>query len=292
MIPRPQRFELRFQSWLEARAIEGRRLERAIGRGETTSLYHFRPSGAARRTVLALHGAGNDALFGWIGLFKRLLEGGSEVLSLELPGHGRAGRSIFEGPRARDLVQELLGEAGPGNPLHAIGISLGGSVLLSSLARGRHPLTSATVVGAPLEIEFSGRALSREIGARTLRTLWREREHYGWTGLIPSFGSFKRELYPLRLAGAPPPGRFGYVEVLNREIAALLGGEEVHENTTPVLMLYGTHDLLVPLRQGEHFRGLFPRARLHPVAGATHLSTPFEPEALRAFLAWIEAHER
>lgn len=292
MTPKALHFEQRFERWLADHSMRWSRLTLSYGEPkEGTALHHFHPGVRPRRTVLAIHGAGNDALFGWIGLFKRLLEIESQIFTLDLPGHGRHGQTLFDGRSALLAIGALLGKAERSLPAHAIGISLGGSLLLRALADHPAAICSAVMIVAPLAIEISPRAIAREIGPATLSTLWRERQHYGWTGLIPSFGSFKRELYPLRLADALPEGRFGYVESLNREIAALALDEISPSIDLPVLLIYGERDRLVPAEQGERLHQRLPRSELHLLPGETHLSTPFAPAATRRLIHWIEAHD-
>src|SRR5690606_369566 len=101
---------------------------------------------------------------------------------------------------------------------------------------------SAALVVAPVRIESSVPALAREVSLRTLSLLWREREHYGLTGLIPSFGSFKRDVYPLRLAVDPPAGTFGYVAALNEALASLDLEGAARNVDLPVLLAYGDRD--------------------------------------------------
>jgi pimeloyl-ACP methyl ester carboxylesterase len=129
-------------------------------------------------------------------------------------------------------------------------------------------------------VELSGRAVARELGPRLLRTLWRGREHYGAGGLIPSFGRWKRDIYPLRLGEAAGAGSFGYVEALNRILASLRLEEAAHATPTPTLLVYGAADRLVPPAQGERLATLLPRSELLVLPGETHLTTPLAPAAV------------
>src|SRR5690606_20339887 len=197
----------------------------ALGYGDptqTSTAYRFAPAGRATRRVVAVHGAGNDALFGWIGLFKRLLDRGSEILTFDLPGPGRLDQGRFSPDAARAALSAAVAEIGRGRrrlPTHAIGVSVGGSVLLGTLPALREELHSAAAIVAPLRIELTLGSFVGELRPRTFATVVREREHYGRTGLVPSFGPFKRDTYPLRLERSAPRGAFGYVEVLNQCLA-------------------------------------------------------------------------
>jgi alpha-beta hydrolase superfamily lysophospholipase len=285
-------FETSFFRWMEEQGMSFARLRFSVGEtAEETTAYRLKPAGPPRRTVIALHGAGNDALFAWIGLFKQLLLRETEIFTFDLPGHGRHNETRFAPEAAAaSLEVAIAGCVGgaPSVPLHAIGVSLGGSVLLRALSDLQDRLTSAAVIVAPLRIELSLPAVLREVGPRTFTLLWREREHYGLTGLIPSFGSFKREIYPLRLAERPPRGMFGYVETLNAALRSMHLEDAAARIRLPVLLVYGSSDRIVPLAQGERLARLIERSKLLRVQRGTHLSTPLEHETTEELLRWVE----
>jgi alpha-beta hydrolase superfamily lysophospholipase len=287
-------FEKAFRSWIESAGMGWERAVLPIGvDDETTTAYRFTPHGRTVRTVIALHGAGNDALFAWIGLFKRLLRSGSAIFTFDLPGHGRHNRTIFSPSRAVAALRAALDECrtgAEGEPVHAVGVSLGASVLLHALPDLEDGFASAALLVAPLRIILSTRSLLREIGTRTVRLVWREREHYGLTGLIPSFGPFRRDIYPLRLDGPVPEGSFGYVDALNQALDAMSLEESASRIHLPVLLVYGGHDLIVPADQGARLARLLPSSELLTVPEGTHLSTPLEPAATDRLVQWIEAH--
>jgi alpha-beta hydrolase superfamily lysophospholipase len=285
-------FEQAFREWVDERGMGWERIRFPIHpAGETTTGYRFTPASAPARTVVALHGAGNDALFGWVGLFKRLLAGGAEVFTFDLPGHGRFNQTVFEGEIAVEAVLRAVETCTGGRrkrPLHAVGVSLGGSVLLGSLPRLQDHLSSAALIVAPLRIHLNARSIAREVGARTFRIVWNEREHYGLTGLIPSFGNFKRDIYPLRLAAPPPPGLFGYVEALNGTLDEMALLDAAAGVRIPVLLVYGERDRIVPPEQGEQLARALPSGELLRVRRGTHLSTPLEPETTERLTEWLE----
>lgn len=284
-------YERAFRGWAAASGYGWERLRypRLEAGGETVA-YRLSPPAPPRGLVLAVHGAGNDALFALVGLFKALLGSGYEVFTFDLDGHGRHSTTVFS-EEVRGAVAAAVDRSGAaerGLPLHAVGVSLGGSILLGSLSRLPVQPRTAALLSAPLRIHLSGAAMRREAGVRLLRTIWRERSHYGLTGLIPSFGPFKRGSYPLRLGSAPGPGPFGYVEVLNRTLASLQLERAARECAVPVLLAYGSRDLLVPLEQGERLAALLPRSELLTLRGESHLSAPMAPRTTARLLEWIE----
>lgn len=287
---KPPAYEAALRAWLAARGMEQERIRypRPEAGGETTA-YRLTPAGEPRGRVLVAHGAGNDALFGLIGLFKELLLGGWEVFTAELDGHGRDSTTRL-GAAVRGALPAALDQAQterPHLPVHALGVSLGGALLLDALAgplAGR--VRSAALVAAPLRIHFGPREVLAELRPGLLCAALRQRPHLGLWGMIPSFGPLKRGAYPLRLA-EPAAGAFGYVGALNRLLGALALREAAERVGVPVLLAYGTADRVVPFAQGEELALRIPRASLLRVPGGTHLSTPVEPEVIARLLAWL-----
>jgi alpha-beta hydrolase superfamily lysophospholipase len=287
-------YERGLREWVEARGCAWERLRypRPEAGGETVAV-RLAPSGEPAGVVLAVHGAGNDALFALVGLFKELLSRGYEVFTFDLDGHGRESTTLFSARSVGGAVAAALARSGAaerGLPVHAVGISLGGAVLLGSLPTLSPAPASAALLCAPLHVELSWAAIRRELGAPLLRTLWRERGHYGLTGLIPSFGPFRRETFPLRLGDPPGPGGFGYVQVLNQAIDSLALEDAARATRVPVLLEYGSRDRLVPLEQGERIAALIPHAELLALEGETHLTTPLAARAVARLLRWIGEH--
>lgn len=285
-------FERTFRLWGESAGVRWTRLRysRPDVEGETTA-YRLIPPGPPRAIVLAVHGAGNDALFGWVGLFKRLLLRGFEIFTFDLEGHGRFSTTRFSPDTASRAIAEAVRRSeapARGLGIHAIGVSLGGAVLLHALPT-QPAITSAVLLAAPLRIQFSWNCIRGELGIPLLRTLWREREHYGLTGLIPSFGPVKRTTYPLRLSEDPGAGGFGYVDVLNRALERMRLEEAARAVRVPVLLVYGGSDRLVPPEQGARLAGLIPHAELLRLEGESHLTAPLAPAAVERVVEWMES---
>lgn len=287
---RELRFERDFRRWAEGAGYgwEVIRYPRAAALGETTAV-RITPGVAPRGVVLVAHGAGNDALFALVGLFKSLLSDGYEVFTWDLDGHGRRATTRLT-PAVTGAVADAAlrsGAAARGLPLHCVGVSLGGSVLLAALPTLSPAPRSAALLTAPLRVQLGWPAIRRELGTPLARVLWRERSHYGLTGLIPSFGPFKRGSYPLRLGVPAGPGMFGYVEALNRLLEGMGLEEAARSAPVPTLLVYGGRDLLVPLEQGRRLAELLPDAELLVLPRETHLSAPLAPESAAAVRQWI-----
>ncbi|CAN5788770.1 hypothetical protein BH23GEM6_BH23GEM6_01250 [soil metagenome] len=280
-------YERRFREWAAREQVRFDRLTYARAGGNTVA-YRLSPPARPRGVIVASHGAGNDALFAFVGLFKALLLRGYEVFTFDLDGHGRLSTTEFSAAEAGTAVihaaeQSKAGERGL--PLHLIGVSLGGSLLAYSLPSLE--AASATIIAAPLRIDFTWRSVVRELGFGSLRSLWRERGDYGLTGLVPAFGPFKRSLYPIRMASGGDGG-FGYIEELNRALHQLQPERCAAGAEIPVLLCYGERDLTAPPSDGERLNGVLQRSVLRISSAQTHLSMAVAEETISAVLQWIE----
>ena len=86
-------------------------------------------TGAGERTALLLHGMMGSAE-SWWRIVPRLVDNGFRVIALDLPGHGLSPRDedCTVASAAADVVETLAAIA-PGDVIHAIGHSYGGTVL-------------------------------------------------------------------------------------------------------------------------------------------------------------------
>jgi len=284
----------RLERWM---ARSGARLERVRylrpNAGGETAAFRLTPAGEARGRVVAVHGAGNDALYPQVALFKALLGRGFEVFAFDVDGHGAESTTVFSLPAVLDAVPAAVAEAERGRadlPLHLVGHSFGGSLALHALASGTIPhASSAVVLSSPSAVTLdSGIALAEARGFLRLATL-AQREHYGLWGLVPAFGPVKRRAYPFRRSG-PAGGAFGYVGAVNALLREVDLDHAARSIDIPVLLVYGTRDRLVPPAQGERLAARLPRAELMRVEGGSHWSTALDPQAIDRAAGWIEAH--
>jgi alpha-beta hydrolase superfamily lysophospholipase len=271
--------------------IERVRYARPQARGEVEAWRLVPPRPRAR--VVAAHGAGNDALYPQVALFKALVSRSVEVFSFDIDGHGAASTTVF----APDVVPSALAAAvdeaergRPALPLHLLGHSFGGSLVLHALATEAVPhALGGIAISAPITIDLTARvAVSELLGFFRAATLG-QREHYGVWGTVPAVGPLKRRAYPIRgaaQAGAP----FAYVAAIRALLARLDLDRVAGEIRVPVLLAYGAADRLVPLAQGRRLAERIPHAELVEVPGATHWSTCFAAPAVERAAEWIGAH--
>ena len=283
----------RLERWL---ASTGARLEeeryRRTGAGGEVAALRLVPAAPVAR-VVAVHGAGNDALYPQVALFKALVARGCEVFAFDLDGHGAASSTTFILPEVEGAVAAAVARAERGRPelpLHLAGHSLGGSLVLHALATGGAPhALSAVVLSAPLRVTLGLRTALAELRGFLRPATLAQREHYGLWGTVPAAGPLRRRAYPFRRR-AGGRGAFGYVSAVQSLLARLELERRAADVLQPVLLVYGDRDRLVPLAQGERLAGLLPHAELRRVAGGTHWSTALAAEAVAGAVAWVEAH--
>ncbi|MBA2243881.1 MAG: alpha/beta hydrolase [Gemmatimonadetes bacterium] len=285
-------YERALREWVEVRGMTHERLTypRPDAGGETLA-YRFTPAEEPRALLLVAHGAGNDALFAFPGFFKELLQQRFEVFTFDMDGHGRESTTRFSFPAVAGAIPDALAQARAGRPelpVHAVGLSLGGAILLSSLPTLDDQLSSAVLISAPLRIRFGVRRVLTELRPSLLGAWLRQREHCGLWGLVPSFGPVKRGLYPLRLA-EEAEGAFGYIERLNEALEQMQLERAAGRVRIPVLLVYGTRDRIVPPVLAEELALHLPECELLWVKGGTHLTTFFAEEAHTGIFRWLDA---
>jgi pimeloyl-ACP methyl ester carboxylesterase len=217
------------------------------------------------------------------------------VFAFDVDGHGAASGTVFSIDDVPSSVAAAVAEAERGRPalpLHLLGHSFGGSLVLRALADGSVPhAASAVVVSSPLSISVGGRTALAELRGFLRPATLGQRLHYGLWGMVPAVGPLKRRAYPLRgaaEAGAP----FAYVAAIQRLLARLDLEAAAPDVSVPVLLVYGSADRLVPVAQGRRLADRIPAAELLEVPGATHWSTPFAVESVARAAEWIDAQSR
>jgi alpha-beta hydrolase superfamily lysophospholipase len=283
----------RLEGWLRG---EGARLERIpylrpAARGEVEA-WRLVPR-APRARVVAVHGAGNDAFFPLVALFKALIRQGVEVFSFDVDGHGAASTTVFSPDAVLSAVPAAVERAEAGSaplPLHLLGHSLGGSLVLHALANDAFlHVASAIAVSAPISIHLDARVAASELRGFFRALTLGQREHYGAWGVIPAVGPLRRRAYPVR--GAVEPGvPFAYVDAVRDLLERLDLDDAAQRVRAPVLLVYGARDLLVPVDQGRRLAERIPAAELVEVVDATHWSTVFAAETVARVASWVDAH--
>jgi len=278
---------------LGARAVDVRYPRPEAG-GEVCAV-RLLPAGAPRARVLVAHGAGNDAVYPLLELFRALLRAGCEVFSFDVDGHGCTSTTVFAADSVRGAVAaaaEAAERDGAALPLHVLGHSLGGSLVLDALAAGAlDRAVSAVVLSAPVDVRIGARTAIEEVRGFFRRATLAQREHYGLWGLVPAFGPVKRAAYPFRRVDADG-GAWSYVAAIRYLLAEMDLERRVADIAVPTLLIYSHNDWIVPHHQGQRLAERMPRAgRLRSLRSATHYGLPFDADVVAGVVAWIhETH--
>jgi pimeloyl-ACP methyl ester carboxylesterase len=246
-------------------------------------------AGAGDPLVL-LHGIGHTWR-GWKPMLP-LLEERFDVLAVDMPGFGHSPplpEGVTPSPEGlADAVERALDEAGFDAPLLA-GNSLGGWVALELARRGR---ARGVVALSP-----AGMTLPRESdwGTRMLRTLRWLAQHAPAEEAVLRTG-VGRTLFAGPTFGRPWRADPADVVEQSRLLADAPGFERTLDTMDrhpygldaircPVLLLWGTRDVLLLPRQGRRFERVIPNAELRYLKGLGHVPMSDDPELLAGEIA-------
>jgi len=242
--------------------------------------------GGSGEPLVLVHGIGHTWR-GWKPMLPQL-ERSFDVLASDLPGFGHSAplpEGVAPTPEAlADAIEREMDAAGF-QTAHLAGNSLGGWIALELARRGRgRTVTAISPAGLALPREMAwGRALLLGM-RRAARTLPAPeplmRNPIGRTLLAgPALGKPWRadpadmveqaELY------ANAPGMLATFEAMGDRQPLGLTTLNV-----PVLLLWGTKDLILLPRQGRRFERLIPGAELRYVKGLGHTPMSDDPELL------------
>jgi pimeloyl-ACP methyl ester carboxylesterase len=242
--------------------------------------------GGAGEPLVLLHGIGHT----WRGFrpMLPLLERSFDVLAVDLPGFGHSAplpEGIESSPEAlADAVARAMDTAGF-ETAHLAGNSLGGWVSLE-LARRERARTVTAISPAGLANPREG-AWGRCI-LRTMRVVARG---------APPPGAILRNPVGRTLCGGPTLGRpwradaddlieqtelFADAPGFDRTLPHTMNRQVRGLNAIrcPVLVLWGTRDVILLPRQGRRFARLIPDAELRYLTGLGHVPMSDDPELL------------
>jgi pimeloyl-ACP methyl ester carboxylesterase len=250
-----------------------------------------RHRGGAGEPLVLVHGIGHTWR-GWRPMLPRL-EARFDVLAVDLPGFGHSGplpAGVESTPEAlADAVEDEMARAGF-DTAHLAGNSLGGWVALELARRGRARTVTAL---SPAGLQH---AREREWGAGVLRAMrWLARN------APPPEPLLRNALTRSVLAGptsARPWKKDPDALIEETELFASNPGFEATLPHTlhaqprgltgldvPVLILWGTLDVVLLPRQGRRFERLIPGAELRYLRGVGHVPMTDAPEQLSDAIA-------
>ena len=161
----------RLAAWaarLDARAADVRYPRPEAG-GEVCAV-RLTPRDAPRARVLVAHGAGNDAVYPLLELFRALLRAGAEVFAFDLDGHGCASTTVFAPGTVRTAVAAAAAAAERGRPPLPLHLPAEGGLALLQHGAGMPGQRSVVAVDRPVarhaevRVQRSARG-DQEVGA-------------------------------------------------------------------------------------------------------------------------------
>jgi pimeloyl-ACP methyl ester carboxylesterase len=249
--------------------------------------------GGEEETVLLLN-PWPESLFAWETIWSRLAKT-ARLVAIDLPGFGQSeGRADLLSPRAMgSFLLRLIDEWGLGRP-HLVGPDVGTGAVLFAASEDLDRFPSA-VVGSggasfPLEVagalkqiieapDLSGfRALDgRDIVAGALEGIERNR--------LPQA---VREDYLTSYAGDGFVESAAYVRSYPSDLPVL--AERLGDIRTPVQIIAGRHDALVPPSNAEFLHARLAHSKLDILETGHYAWEDGADEYLELTRSWIEAH--
>jgi pimeloyl-ACP methyl ester carboxylesterase len=243
-------------------------------------------SGGSGEPLVLVHGIGHTWR-GWRPMLP-LLERRFDVMAMDLPGFGYSAplpAGVDSTPEAlADAVEDAMDEAGF-ETAHVAGNSLGGWIALELARRGRARTCVAISPAGLMHAREKDLARGVVLGMR-----WLARNAPAPEPLLrnpvtrtlfagPSLGKPWRAdpddvIEQSKLFARAPGFDATLAHTLNRQVAGL------PEIRCPVLVLWGTHDVILIPRQGRRFERLIPGAELRYLKGLGHVPMSDDPELL------------
>lgn len=227
------------------------------------------PMDKDKQTLILVHGAGMNCC-SWESQIKGLSPH-VNTLALDLPGRdtapGKANASIGKNV---DYLLEFIDENQIKMPI-VCGISMGGAVVLSLLARNTGNIQSGIVINSGARLR---------VNTMLLKSIQKDYPRY--LGSLGQFALSPTNNSPELLDALAPTMVQNPATTLNDFMACNTFNleDDLHRITRPVLILTASDDLLTPAKYGEQLKAAISNAQLHCIEDAGHLSPMERPDAV------------
>ncbi len=238
--------------------------------GAVPALYYV-PTDPASAAVVLLHGAGaHKSFYSWP-LVDGLLEAGIAVCAIDIDGHGDSHQTLDYPAVLENVAAPVRWLRARHTWVGAVGVSLGGCIAARAVAEGAD-VDALALLEAPADAQVNRRATRHERWTVMRRATWGLHRYAGTVPLITGWRT------------APTRSHIGTLDLIRR--LNLVGS--VATMPCPLLLLYGTSDLVVPIAQARAIAEAAPAGTpFNLIAGATHLSLPIDPRAIRILAHWL-----
>ncbi len=262
-------------------------------RGGFVNAWRMIPKNPKGRVVF-VHATGNDALFPQLSFFQVVLKRGYEIFAFDLDGHGAFSSTILHCQHIKTSVEQAWQEAqrtGHYKKQYLVAQSLGGALSLFSANKLSDQLSKMVLVSIPVQEIAVGKSYATELWALTNQSLLRQVRSFGLLNMIPAVGSYKRNLFPIRMdpTSQKETTSFEYVTLV-AEIIKSLDLENVAKKVkTPTLLVYGGLDRISPISDGEILQKASSHVKLLKLKRETHYTTFLSKKCETETLKFLEA---
>ncbi len=227
----------------------------------------LKPTGAG---VVVCHGAGNDKTkYAWR-MLSALLDSGLTVLAIDLDGHGENQRRLRIPGIEENVAVAVAYLRGECAWVGLVGVSLGGCVAARAVADGVQ-VDALAVVEAPVSLDLN-----------SIPYRWSE----FWGMWRPAFWRADDRVTPLQLLQAWG-GEMNSAHALGAHFELLDLRSALPQIACPLVLIYGTSDVIAPFAPIQALLAQIPNAALHLHGGASHLSLTMEAAPLEDLAVWL-----
>lgn len=245
--------------------------------------WRFDP-GNAKAQITFVHGTGDDALFPFAALLRRLVPCGIVANLFDLDGHGAQSSTLFD----ERTIASCVGDGWHQNPInlphHVIGFSLGAALALQAVRSGDITPDSLILLAPPLQVDGEWTDLIPEIRSLSSSLFWNTEDGNSPLARLPALGPFGRKRFPIRLS--QDISKRHYLERVKRAINRL-NLNQTRNLTTPTLVIYGENDRICKPMPRDIWRQIAVRSKTQILPDTSHFVLPLNPECGERILTWL-----
>ncbi|MGE0172013.1 MAG: alpha/beta hydrolase [Oligoflexales bacterium] len=244
---------------------------------------------SSHSTAVFVHGTGNDLFFPYVDLYNSLLANGYNVFAFDICGHGRQSSSTLDPQGLEECLVDAMEQAknhiSGDLPFFLVGHSLGGAIVLNTMAKNNLQVAKAVVIGVPLRISVNFKTAMPELLSFIHPNFLMATKIYG-IDVIPAFGRFRRDTYPIRTQEHQTRA-LSYVKYVNAAIRKWDLINAAKKVACPTLYVYGSYDMISPVSVGRDLCQNTSLGDLYVVPFANHLVTVLSSKAHEAIAQWL-----
>lgn len=240
----------------------------------------------SKKTIIFVHGFGCDKLYPLIELFLELLKKKYSLILFNLPGHGRKGKETFSVKQSIDYLSNVIKYSKKElkikkENLILAGYSLGG--FLTLLESEKKSVSGIITISALHKIDLST-FVFLELFSIFSRDSLKQMKHYSFKFFFPSFGIFRKKVYPVRSSSK------NKIKEIAKEISSYTLLDKIKKSEIPYLQIHGKMDLFVPFSQAKEIKESYGgknKEQFFPLF-QNHLTIGFKKTTRERILNWLD----